>query len=164
MWEITKAFSQTICSIPPAGCGQYPSTFHNSQGREFSGLKNSLYKCEETTLWLGFSWWLQTKTYTYFLGTWSHILQSVIHDKMRSKKMNQWIYLLASDTDNPQRAPAALSWRPGEAFAQDCARATWIHHIRWNLKNINGEISYHVEYMICHQTKSGKNHKTKKQK
>lgn len=35
-----------------------------------------------------------------------------------------YMYLLVSDTDNPQSAPAALSCRPGEAFEQECARAT----------------------------------------
>lgn len=49
---------------------------------------------------------------------------SYIFDTMPEKVMDSSTYLLASDTDNPQRAPAALSWRPGEAFEQDCARAT----------------------------------------
>jgi len=32
--------------------------------------------------------------------------------------------MFASDTDNPQSAPAAISWRHVDAFEQDCARAT----------------------------------------
>lgn len=35
------------------------------------------------------------------------------------------IYLLASDTDRPHKAPAALSWRPWEAFGHDLARDTY---------------------------------------
>ena len=36
-------------------------------------------------------------------------------------------YLFASETESPHKAPAALSWRLGEASEQDCARATWNH-------------------------------------
>lgn len=40
-------------------------------------------------------------------------------------RANSFTDLFASDTDNPHKAPAALSCRPGEAFEHDCARVTW---------------------------------------
>ena len=33
-------------------------------------------------------------------------------------------YLFASERDSPHKAPAALSWRPGEEFEHEFARAT----------------------------------------
>lgn len=46
------------------------------------------------------------------------------HNVVKHRQVKMLQYLLVSDTDNPQRAPAALSWRPGEAFEHERARET----------------------------------------
>lgn len=43
-----------------------------------------------------------------------------------TQPQNHLFHLLASVTDKPHKAPAALSWRPGEAFEQAWASATWV--------------------------------------
>ena len=137
----------------PAGCSQYLTfTTHKGENSLIWGIPyQSVRKLPMAGLLLMvankniyiFPWYMQ-----------SYLALYNPQNKMRSKEMNQWIYLLASDTDNPQRAPAALSWRPGEAFAQDCARATWIHHTKLNLQYMYGGTSYHIEDTIDHQKKS----------
>lgn len=66
---------------------------------------------------------------------------------------NSQKYQLASDTDNPQSAPAALSCRPAEAFEQDCARATYINKnvstCSENEKHIFIKQSYHFCSFHC---------------
>jgi hypothetical protein len=78
---ITNAFSQTMCSAPPAGCSWYPSYLSRLKKERIIWFEEFPIQQVRGNFHTGRLQLrsMQTKTYTYFLGTWGNIYQSIIH-------------------------------------------------------------------------------------